>query len=119
MLGKCLQKFQHCRILLGSEEVRIKISILQLRQINCHTRVNKLCRDLTKLCGVRFAECDLSGLKKTEDLFAGLERDCTIAKPSKASNFPSPCSGYIAHLRFRLQTSSTPANELSEHRPER
>src|SRR5260221_5605448 len=109
MPGKCLQKFQHCRILLGSEEVRIKISILQLRQINCHTPVNKLFRDLTKLCGVMFAECHLSGLKKTDDLFAGLNSDCTIAKPRKASNCAHASSGFSVCILFVVQTSSTRA----------
>src|SRR5258707_5737640 len=115
MLGKCLQEFQYCRILLGSEEARVKIGLFQLRQSNCHTAINELLPDLSELRGSRFTQCDLSSLKKTDDLFAGLEGDCTIAKPGKASNCPGPCSGYIVHLLLCLQTSSTRAIALSEH----
>src|SRR5258708_28432213 len=115
MLGKCLQEFQHCRISLGSEEARMKIGIFQLCQINCHTPINKLFPDLSKLRGSRVTQCHLSSLKKTDDLFARLEGDFTITKPGKAGNCPGPCSRYIVHLLLRLHTSSTCAIALSEH----
>src|SRR5258708_38265298 len=86
--------------------------------MNCDARSNKLFADLSELRGSRFTQCDLSSLKKTDDLFAGLEGDCTITKPGKAGNCPGPCSGYIVHLLLRLQTSSTCAIAISEHRAE-
>src|SRR6266404_2338912 len=118
MLSKRLQELHHCRVLLRSEEARVKISIFQLHQISCHTPIKKLFRDFSELRSGRLTQCDLSGLKKTDDLFAGLEGDCTIAKPRKAGNCPSPCSWYIVHLLLRLQTSGTRAVALSEHRAE-
>src|SRR5258708_7356904 len=86
MLGKCLQEFQHCRILLGSEEARVKIGIFQLRQINCHIPINKLFPDLSELRGSRFTQCDLSSLKKTDDLFAGFAIVQSPSKPAKRSS---------------------------------